>query len=100
MNPSKHDVLLAKNLLDAATEAQTVTNRDAPRHKEWDIPVGRIGLYRSAIRRLEAAIEYEIGVARAEGISWDAIAYDLGTTRQGAWQRYGGRTLGDAPPLD
>ena len=98
MRPTNQNAKTAQVRLNTAMDAPTVTHPNAPRHKEWDVPSGRLMLYRSAIRNLEAAIEYEVDVARDAGISWDAIAYDLGTTRQGAWQRYGRRTLEDAPP--
>lgn len=66
-------------------ELQTLTNQ-----LTTDLDAGeRIALLRRIIGEAEDAIAGEVFSCRLEGLSWAAIAPMLGTTRQGAQQRYG-----------
>jgi uncharacterized NAD(P)/FAD-binding protein YdhS len=45
-------------------------------------------LARAFERYFDAVKTEAVKAARARGVSWDAVAESLGTTRQSAWERY------------
>lgn len=57
-----------------------------------DLDTGeKIATLKKIIGAAEEVISSEVAAARVEGWSWGQLAPVLGTTRQGAQQRYGNR---------
>jgi hypothetical protein len=52
-------------------------------------PVRALANMRWAVNDLESAIAGTVALLRADGVSWQVIADQLGITRQGAQQRFG-----------
>lgn len=78
----RHEAFLDK----CDTIANHAAQIGAPLH---ETPLDLVQLLRMVAETAESALPYAVEQARRDGATWEQVARMLGTTRQGAQQRYG-----------